>query len=782
MRAEAWAPRWAVLLGAVLLSTGCVTLAPQPGGPPPEGPRALSMLREAGASTPALETPAPLASMGTGEHALSAEPGEQERLHRRRSARGLGPDAALASAGEAPAYEVASARPPPQEPPSCGGQAVPPGWPDFSSSRDELLAPFLTCTSPGEVLALQQRVDMPRLLEALDDWSAVRLGALGPPREDVARLLNEKRTSLLKKATGAYGRLNALVLSVFIVDSAYDDDLREILLLLAQDKRLEEVLKLLPAFQAALEKRGLKPTARVERGSNLEQMARGLRRLGEDTLSSSPAALDGQEFAFYPIRGQLPPEYQEALKKAEKEWVLNASADDMAVSAFDHVTFGVPLGSYHFIATSGHGAWLLWNGEIEEGTREAAPALVLALIGGYKGVRYLAKGEGAAGVRSRLRTGVEAAQARLRALTETARQLQLQGVMNLQGLRDLAGYIRASREAGRFVVEGGADAALALHEAGGNAAKARPLMSKARPGASGSPLVKTGAGADAGKATAAADDAARPSATKAGAAERQGTLASLVDEGVGHTLPVVEAKLAAAELEATGPRLPKDVRVLEQHRPVLEAPPPEAQGNPRWREYVAYYNKRIKEVESGTAAEGPLKWAPYEQLRGWFARGLAFERDMVRLLQEDAKKPRSQRGLLGDFDRPRIEIQVGVRKPGTGLRYADVLVIEEGGLGGGPRRLETFSFKSRDLSGLREKALKAQMIEDASEALQKYGETLDIRRGSLQSLFPGSGEVQVSRVRLIYEGGKLMPKNVNLLNSAVDAVESAVPGVEVVFQ
>ena len=251
---------------------------------------------------------------------------------------------------------------------------------------------------------------------------------------------------------------------------------------------------------------------------------------------------------------------------------------------------------------------------------------------------------------------------------------------------------------------------------------------------------------------------------------------------MGHTLPVVEAKLAAAELEASGPRLPKSVGVLEQHRPVLEAAPLEAQGNPRWREYVDYYNRRLKEVEQGTATEGPLKWAPYEQLRGWFARGLAFERDMVRLLRDDAQKPRSQRSVLGDFDRPRLETQVGVRKQGSGLHYADVLVIEESGLGGGPRRVEAFSFKSRDLSGLDRSALRAQMIEDASEALQKYGERLNIRRDSLQRLFGEAGEVPVQRVRLIYEGGALKPKDVDLLRTAVDETRSQVPGVEVLFQ
>jgi hypothetical protein len=78
-----------------------------------------------------------------------------------------------------------------------------------------------------------------------------------------------------------------------------------------------------------------------------------------------------------------------------------------------------------------------------------------------------------------------------------------------------------------------------------------------------------------------ADEAARAAPTEARGAGQQGTLASLVDEGVGHTPAVVEAKLAAAELEATGPRLPKDVSVLEKHRPSLDAPPPEARGNPR---------------------------------------------------------------------------------------------------------------------------------------------------------------------------------------------------------
>ncbi|WPB72719.1 hypothetical protein KYC5002_27065 [Archangium violaceum] len=592
---------------------------------------------------------------------------------------------------------------------------------------------------------------MPRLVEALDDWRAVRLGAQGPLREDVARLLNRKRAAFLVGATEDHGTVRAEVLSLYIVNSAHDDDLREMLFLLAQEKRLEETLGLLPTFRAALEKRGLKPTARPDRDFEMKDVGRGLARAGRDALSSSPMSGDAAALAFSTIRGQLPPVYQDALAEAEKRWAeQHFSAGSVALGGFDHLTFGVPLGFYGLLATTGHGAQSLAHGKYEEATRELAPAaLLVALYAGGKGVRYLSEGRSAAGVRLQLLTGLEAVELRLRALEDTARRLEK--LMSLEGLRELARYIQASREAGRFVAVGGADAALALYEARGDVAKARPLLSRARPGATGASSVKS-------------------------------TLVSLVDEGVGHTREVVEAKLAAVELEATGSRLPKDVGVLEKHRPSLDAPPAKAQGNPRWREYIDYYEKRLGEVKEGKAAEGPLKWEGYERMRGWFARGLAFERTMVKLLQEDAKKPRAERRFLGDFDKPRVEANVGVRKPGPGLRYADALVIEEGELGGRPRRVETYSFKSRDLSGLKYEELKAQLIGDAKEALGKYGEMLDIRRESLQSLLHEGGEVPVQRVRLFYEGGELKPTNVDMLREAVDETKGKVPAVEVLFQ
>ena len=88
------------------------------------------------------------------------------------------------------------------------------------------------------------------------------------------------------------------------------------------------------------------------------------------------------------------------------------------------------------------------------------------------------------------------------------------------------------------------------------------------------------------------------------------------------------------------------------------------------------------------------------------------------------------------------------------MRYADVLVIER--KPGLPPRVESFSFKSRDFSGMTDpKPLAAKMKADAAAALRFYGETLDIRRPSLKHL---GSEVQVRRVRLVYEGGELKPE------------------------
>lgn len=80
-----------------------------------------------------------------------------------------------------------------------------PGWPGEVSSSAELLAPFLTCASPAEFLALQREVEMPKLVEAMDDWRAVRLGAMGPVDAESSSILSRKRAAFIVAATDLYG-------------------------------------------------------------------------------------------------------------------------------------------------------------------------------------------------------------------------------------------------------------------------------------------------------------------------------------------------------------------------------------------------------------------------------------------------------------------------------------------------------------------------------------------------------------------------------------------------
>ncbi|KFE63213.1 hypothetical protein [Hyalangium minutum] len=163
-------------------------------------------------------------------------------------------------------------------------------------------------------------------------------------------------------------------------------------------------------------------------------------------------------------------------------------------------------------------------------------------------------------------------------------------------------------------------------------------------------------------------------------------------------------------------------------------------------------------------------------MRGDFARGLAFERLMISVLREDAALPPAQRQWLSAFTLPRIEVHVGLSKPNVpGMRFADVLVMEQRPPPGQVPLVETFSFKSRNLQHLAGEALEAPLRMDAQAALDYYGGTVDIRRSSLKS------SVRVQRIRLVYQGGSLIPEP-SVLDPAVLRVQREVKGVEVVIQ
>ncbi|SES92617.1 hypothetical protein SAMN05443572_101593 [Myxococcus fulvus] len=621
---------------------------------------------------------------------------------------------------------------------------MPSGWPHVESSR-EALEPFQACASPGEFVAMQRAVDMAELVASLTDWDAVRLGALGPMDARASEVLGRKRAAFLVTSVEKYGVPSAEVLALFVLHSAFDDELREMVRLLARDKQLEETLGAMATVREELKRRGLSLEDFPEREEQARDVLRGLGRAGRDMLSSSPASDSARGQSLWAMRAELPPPYQAALDEVQKVLAERHYAPgSVLVGAFDHLTFGAPVGFYHLVAGTGHGARSLAQGKYEQATRELAPAaLMVALYAGSKGTRALMESRpgGRASLRRLSASDVDA-------LKTVVKELEEQFGPGAVG--EFVSFFRGRREVALFAAVEGPAGVIALHEARGNLPKAQALLAERY------------------------REPANASATRGGVEKRRGGRPSLPPEAADIPVEVAEAKLRQTEAEAGGARLPMDVGLLEKHREALQkAVPPGAEVHALWPDYLAYLERRTVEIGQRQATKGPLGWADYQVMRDRYARGLTFERTMVALLKEDAARPRAQRLWLRDFDQPRIETHVGVAK--ADLRFADVLVIEERPPPGQAPRVETFSIKSRDLRALRVDPLRAQIVADATAALAYYGETLRIRRPGLEM------EARVGRVRLVYEVA-LKPDSSRTLKAAVDAALEAVPEVEVVFR
>ncbi|NPC85357.1 hypothetical protein HPC49_45085, partial [Pyxidicoccus fallax] len=355
VRTCAWA---CLLLFSMLVSAGCATAASDRAG--------LDLSFAAG------EWGVGGASDGDSPDTLAAwEEGASQRLHRRQPAREHGTSAGATSSSGAAHGES-----------SCRG-GVPPGWPRLDSG-EEVLAPFLRCASPADFVALRRAVDMPRLVESLSDWDAVRLGALGPLDAKSSEVLSRKRAAFLVAATRRYGHPRAEVFALFVLHSAFDDEVRPLLRLLAGDKQLRATLGSMDAVQAELARRGLEFSQFQERDFRAGDVLRGLGRAGEDAVSTSAVANGAAGVELSARVRHLPSPYQTAFWKVEAATMRRQYAPgEVALGAFDHLTFGVPMGFYHLLAGTLQGVGSLAAGEYEQATRELAPAALL--VGLYAG-------------------------------------------------------------------------------------------------------------------------------------------------------------------------------------------------------------------------------------------------------------------------------------------------------------------------------------------------------------------------------------------------------------
>jgi len=475
----------------------------------------------------------------------------------------------------------------------------------LSAAPEERLAPFLACTSPAAFIELQRGREMVRLVEGLDDWSAVRLGALGPVLPEAAHSLNRKRASFLVTVTREYGVALAEVFVLFVFHSAFDKDVEQVLRLLAQDKRLEQTLGRMAAAREHLRRRGFDLADFPDRPERLlGDGGRGAREALGDVLSSAPVAGLGVPREYAARKGQLPPPYRQALDAVESALVQQSLAPgNVALGVLDELTFGVPLGFYYLAAGVGHGAHSVTQGQYEQASRELTPAaLLVALYAGGKGARYLSEARGSPGMSTGSARALQGLELRLEELKATAERLR--GQLGAEGLQELARYLRADPEAALLVAEGGEVGAAALYEARGNVPRAQAWLSQAKSDRPGS------------------------ARTRGGAGKSPGGGASLADEAAGVPREVLDAKLLEAEFDVPGPRLSGDVAVLEKQLVALEKTPPAgATAHPLWSEYLEYGRGRVADLQQGTKVKHgrelkpPLKWEGYQQMRRGMLRG-----------------------------------------------------------------------------------------------------------------------------------------------------------------
>jgi len=639
-------------------------------------------------------------------------------------------------------------------PRSCGGHPVPEGWPDLPESQ--VVESFLSCTSPAEFVELQRGVDMARLVEALRPWDAVRLGAQGPLREG-ADVLNRKRAEFIAYATEWYSLPRAEVFTLYLIHSSFTDDVQDVLKYLAEEKQLELTVLQMHQVLRVLQQRGIDISSFKDRPERPSDVLRGLAHFGTQASLTIPLVSNGRGMQYHAEVSKLPAPYRDVVDQIDMLMLFGnpEKPEEIFLRGVDSFTYGVPSGFYNLVFGTLHGLGQLWEGHFELATRELAAAAVVGVLYAHgKLARAFASGEGAAagasmgiGLRSKLW---------LDSLSSLGQRLVQR--LGTSGIIQLAQYLQASREAALFVLDGGEEGAFALAEARGDVGRARVWMNQA---AKERPPRTTSLAA---RATPAAEAEA-------------GSFAALVDEATGYTPEVVEAKFALEESSVSDGRLPSNLKAVEKAKPVLERPPEGVSPlRLRWREYVAYYEKRHAEMvqaeSSGTldSVKPPLKWTEYESLRDTYARGIRYQQARVTALLSDAIR-------LRGFRKPRIQQNSGVFK--ADLRYADALVIETDVRPGEVPRVETFSFKSRNFTAMNAKAVKAQLEAYALEAQKYYGGELDIRT-------PGLGmrgqPIRVAKVHLVCDA-EFLPASAMIEDlTKLLAEVSSETGVEIRFE
>src|SRR5262249_32964605 len=150
-------------------------------------------------------------------------------------------------------------------------------------------------------------------LDALDDFQIVRLGTLGPLRNDLRARVNRTRADFLYQSTRDRGATETQVVAHWMFSNMYGDDIRDVLNLLGADQHLYNTIDAMPQILDLLRARGVDRSAFHDRGWVAGDIARGVGHFAESVLDSSEAARNARASRYMVQDLDLPPQYARAM-------------------------------------------------------------------------------------------------------------------------------------------------------------------------------------------------------------------------------------------------------------------------------------------------------------------------------------------------------------------------------------------------------------------------------------------------------------------------------------
>jgi hypothetical protein len=252
---------------------------------------------------------------------------------------------------------------------------------------------------------------------------------------------------------------------------------------------------------------------------------------------------------------------------------------------------------------------------------------------------------------------------------------------------------------------------------------------------------------------------------------------------VGDEAAATALKQAEAESTISKGRLSEKADDLEKLKPVLDKPPAGVDPNDKlWKEYVGYFNDRLEGIKTGQkGVKPPLSWEGYSEFLGKFQRGTKYQEGVLTGLREGKQGPDGQKLFQGMQD-PIVESNVAVLEKSGKVsaagqpvhNFPDQLIVDKATIGPGKTpNIQALSNKSRvwpdKLNAVERASVRTQVVEDATEALTKYGGDITLKRpyGPLKELY--NQTVKVGKVTLVYD--KSFVKTAELEKLIVDAAK-----------